>query len=103
MGGELDAIEPGLRRNWRQFALLVLVNAFVGAMAGMERTILPLLAERDFGIASRAVALSFLISFGASKALANLFAGRLSDRFGRRGILIVGWLIGLPVPLIIIA
>jgi MFS family permease len=100
---ELDRIEPGLRRNWQQFALLVLVNAFVGAMAGMERTILPLLAERDFGIASRAVALSFLISFGASKALANLFAGRLSDRFGRRGILIVGWLIGLPVPLIIIA
>ncbi|MCC7165654.1 MAG: MFS transporter [Anaerolineae bacterium] len=91
----------GLRENWRQFTLLVLVNAFVGAMVGMERAVLPLIAEADFGIASRAFILSFLVSFGIVKALANLLAGRFSDRVGRKRILVAGWLIGLPVPLLI--
>lgn len=91
----------GLRENWRQFTLLVLVNAFVGAIVGMERAVLPLIAEADFGIASRAFILSFLVSFGIVKALANLFAGRFSDRVGRKRILVAGWLIGLPVPLLI--
>ena len=91
----------GLRENWQQFTLLIVVNAFVGAMVGLERTVLPLIAEADFGLASKSVILSFLISFGLVKAIANLFAGRLSDRLGRKQILIAGWLFGLPVPLII--
>jgi MFS family permease len=95
------AVRLGLRENWRQFALLVLVNAFVGAMIGLERTLLPLIAEADFGLASRTLVLSFLISFGVVKALANLFAGGLGDRWGRKRILVAGWLVGLPVPLLI--
>lgn len=91
----------GLKNNWQQFTLLVVINAFVGAMIGLERTILPLIAETDFGLVSKTVVLSFLISFGLVKALANLFAGRLGDQYGRKPILILGWLIGLPVPLII--
>jgi MFS family permease len=92
----------GLKENWQQFTLLVIINAFVGAMIGLERTILPLIAEADFGLVSKTVTLSFLISFGLVKALANLFAGRLGDHFGRKPILLIGWLIGLPVPLLII-
>ena len=91
----------GLRANWRQFALLVAINGFVGAMVGLERSIVPLIATTEFGLASKSAALSFLISFGITKALANLMAGRLSDRLGRKPILVTGWLIGLPVPLLI--
>ena len=80
-------IALGLRANWRQFWLLVLVNAFVGAMVGLERTVLPLLAEREFGLASRTAALSFIATFGVVKALTNLVAGRLGDRFGRKWVL----------------
>ena len=94
-------IRLGLRENWQQFALLVLVNAFVGGMVGLERTVVPLLAEEDFGQASRTVALSFIASFGVVKALANLLAGRFSDRIGRKRILVAGWLVGLPVPILI--
>jgi MFS family permease len=97
-----SSIHLGLRANWEQFTLLVLVNAFVGAMVGLERTVLPLIAEADFGLVAKSVTLSFLISFGIVKALANLVAGRLSDRLGRKGILIAGWLVGLPVPFVII-
>jgi len=93
----------GLRANWEQFTLLILVNAFVGAMVGMERTLLPLIAEDEFGLVSKSIVLSFLVTFGVVKALANLFAGRLSDKWGRKQILIAGWLVGLPVPLLIIA
>ncbi len=92
----------GLRANWQQFWLLVLINAFVGAMVGLERTVVPLIAAEDFGIASKTVILSFIFSFGIVKALANLFAGHFSDRLGRKPILILGWLIGLPVPFLII-
>ncbi len=95
-------VSLGLRANWRQFALLVIINAFVGAMVGLERTVVPLIAEQDFGLVSKSVVLSFLISFGVVKALANLFAGRLSDQLGRRRVLVAGWLVGLPVPLLII-
>jgi MFS family permease len=94
-------IRLGLRENWEQFALLVVVNAFVGGMVGLERTVVPLLAEEEFGRASRTVALSFIVSFGIVKALANLFAGRFSDRVGRKRILVAGWLVGLPVPIVI--
>ncbi len=102
-GTAASGIRLGLRDNWRQFTLLVIVNAFVGGMVGLERAVLPLLAEREFGIASRAAILSFIASFGAVKAVANLFAGRMSDRYGRKSILVAGWLIALPVPLLIIA
>lgn len=95
-------VRLGLGANWRQFWLLVLVNAFVGAMVGLERHVLPLLAERDFGLASRSVALSFIASFGLAKALTNLLAGRLGDRIGRKPVLVLGWLVGLPVPLLVI-
>jgi MFS family permease len=95
-------IRLGLRANWRQFALLMVINAFVGAMVGLERTVVPLIAATEFGLVSRSAILAFLISFGAVKALANLFAGSMSDRFGRKRILVAGWLAGLPVPLLII-
>jgi MFS family permease len=92
----------GLQANWQQFSLLVVINGFVGAMVGLERTIVPLIADVDFRLASKAVTLSFLVTFGVVKALANLFAGRMSDRIGRKRILVAGWLFGLPVPLLII-
>ena len=92
----------GLRANWEQFTLLVVVNAFVGAMVGLERTVVPLIAEQEFGIFSKTVALSFIVSFGVVKALANLSAGGLSDRIGRKRLLVTGWAVGLPVPLLII-
>lgn len=95
-------IALGLRANWRQFTLLVLINGFVGALVGLERTVVPLIAENDFGLVSKSFVLSFLVSFGVVKALANLLAGRWSDRYGRKPILILGWLIDLPVPLLII-
>src|SRR5213593_2200238 len=95
-------IRLGLGANWRQFTLLVVVNAFVGAMVGLERTVVPLIAQADFGLVSKTVVLSFLVSFGMVKALANLFAGQLADRIGRKPLLVAGWLAGLPVPLLII-
>ncbi len=92
----------GLRANWRQFALLVLVNVFVGALVGLERAVLPLLAEADFGVASRQALLAFVASFGLAKAGANLLAGRWSARFGRRRVLLLGWVLGIPAPLLVI-
>lgn len=92
---------PGLKRNWKQFSLLVLINAFVGGMVGMERTILPEIAETDFGIAARSAIFSFIVVFGITKALANYFAGRFAQQYGRKKMLVVGWLFGLPVPLIL--
>ena len=92
----------GLRANWRQFTLLVIINAFVGAMVGIERTVLPLLASEEFGIASASAVLAYLVAFGITKAFANLAAGHLSDRFGRKRVLVAGWIAALPVaPMII--
>lgn len=96
------AIRLGLGANWRQFTLLVIVNAFVGAMVGLERTIIPLIAAEEFGVVSRTLILSFIVSFGIVKALANLIAGALGDRIGRKQLLVAGWLVGLPVSLMII-
>ncbi len=87
--------------NWQQFSLLVVVNAFVGAMVGLERTILPKIAEAEFGMAARSAILSFIVVFGLSKALLNYFAGRYADHFGRKVILIVGWLVAAPVPFLL--
>src|SRR5438552_19212912 len=97
-GTSTPEIQLGLRQNAGQFLLLVLVNAFVGGMVGVERVVLPIMAERQFGIASRAAILSFLVSFGLVKAAANLFAGRASDRIGRQQAQVAGWLFGRPRP-----
>jgi MFS family permease len=95
-------VSLGLRENARQFWLLVLINAFVGSMVGLERELLPLLGEQEFGIASKTALLSFIASFGAVKALANWSAGRLADAWGRKRVLVTGWLFAIPVPLLII-
>ncbi len=94
-------VELGLRENLTQFSLLLAINAFVGAMVGLERSTLPLIGEEDFGLASSTAVLSFIVAFGAAKALTNLAAGRFAARFGRRRLLIVGWALALPVPLLI--
>ena len=91
----------GLRANLGQFSLLVLVNAFVGAMVGMERTILAPLAEAEFHLAARSAVLSFIAVFGVTKAATNYLAGRLSDRFGRKHVLVGGWLTAVPVPFLL--
>jgi MFS family permease len=98
MAGHTPELRLGLRANLGQFVLLVVVNAFVGATIGMERSILPALAEEDFGLRARTAMLSFIVVFGVVKALTNYFAGRISDRVGRRRVLVVGWLVALPVP-----
>ncbi|MEQ1437909.1 MFS transporter [Fontimonas sp. SYSU GA230001] len=94
-------VRLGLHENLGQFSLLVLVNAFVGAMVGLERSILPAIAEQDFGIAARSAILSFIIAFGVTKALTNYFAGRLADRYGRKHVLVAGWLVAVPVPFVL--
>jgi MFS family permease len=91
----------GLRANAGQFALLVALNALVGAMVGLERSVLPLVAEDDFGLASITAILAFVVAFGAAKALTNLAAGALADHVGRKRLLVAGWLVALPVPLLI--
>lgn len=92
----------GLKENWQQFSLLVLVNAFVGGMVGLERSIIPQLAEIEFGISSKSAILSFIVAFGITKALANYFTGRLANKIGRRNLLIIGWCLALPIPLMLI-
>jgi MFS family permease len=94
-------VRLGLRENLGQFSLLVAVNAFVGAMVGLERSTLPLVGREDFGLASSAAVLSFIVAFGLAKAFTNLGAGALAARAGRRRLLIAGWAIALPVPVLI--
>ena len=94
-------VRLGLRANASQFALLVALNAFVGAVVGLERSVLPLVGEDDFGLASKSAILSFVVAFGSAKALANLAAGGLAERVGRKRLLVLGWLLALPVPLLI--
>src|SRR4030088_3563336 len=101
MSQAADRVRLGLGAHWQQFTLLVVINAFVGGMVGLERAVLPLLAEHDFLLTSRTAILSFIVTFGVTKALANLFAGRMSDRMRGKEILVAGWLVGLPVPLLI--
>jgi MFS family permease len=94
-------IRLGLRENWPQFSLLVLVNAFVGGMVGLERTVVPLIGSQEFRIASTTIVVSFIVSFGVVKAFTNLISGQLADLYGRKHLLVAGWLVGLPVPFMI--
>jgi len=96
-----DEVDLGLRENLGQFILLVIVNAFVGGMVGLERSILPQIAEVEFHIAVRTAILSFIVVFGITKALTNYFTGALANRFGRWNLLVIGWVIGIPVPFIL--
>jgi MFS family permease len=99
---KLEKVSLGLKKNWKQFTLLLIVNAFVGGMIGMERSIFPQFAHEIFDVASNTAMLSFITAFGISKAMANFIAGKLSNRFGRKKVLLLGWLIALPIPFILI-
>ncbi len=96
-----DSIELGLKENWKQFTLLVIVNAFVGGMVGLERSILPEIAEKEFGIAATSAILSFIVVFGIVKAISNYYAGALANRFGRKNLLVLGWIFAIPIPFIL--
>lgn len=97
-----ENIQLGLKENWKQFTLLVIVNAFVGGMIGMERTIFPQFAEEEFGVASKTAILSFIMAFGLTKAVANYYTGRLANKFGRKNLLLFGWLLAIPIPFLLI-
>lgn len=97
-----DSIKIGLKENWKQFTILVIVNAFVGGMVGMERTIFPKFAEVQFGVSSNTAILSFIAVFGIAKAVANYFTGKLANQFGRKNLLLAGWFLAIPFPFILI-
>jgi MFS family permease len=99
--GSASSVTLGLRANWPQFSLLVLINAFVGGMVGLERTVVPLIGSEEFKIESTTLVTSFIISFGVIKALSNLISGHIADVWGRKRVLVIGWLFGLPVPFIV--
>lgn len=94
-------VQLGLKENWQQFSLLVLINAFVGGMVGLERSILPQIAEGEFAIAAKTAILSFIIVFGIVKAVTNYYTGALANKFGRKNLLTAGWAIGIPIPFIL--
>ncbi|RKS13886.1 putative MFS family arabinose efflux permease [Flavobacterium sp. 120] len=98
----MNTMKLGLKENWKQFTILVIVNAFVGGMIGMERTIIPKFAEIEFGIASKTAILSFITAFGITKAITNYFTGKLANRFGRKNLLLFGWTLAIPIPFILI-
>lgn len=98
----MSNVKLGLKENWQQFTLFVIINGFVGAMVGLERTILPQLAEEEFGLAVKTAILSFIVVFGITKAITNYFTGALANKVGRKNLLSIGWLIALPVPLLLI-
>ncbi len=91
----------GLKENWKQFTLLVIINAFVGGMVGLERSILPRIADVEFHIAAKTAILSFIIVFGIVKAITNYYTGALANKFGRKNLLVAGWIIGIPIPFIL--
>ena len=98
----MENIKLGLKENWKQFTLLVIVNAFVGGMVGLERTILPQIAEEKFGLVAKTVILSFIIVFGITKAITNYFTGAFADKVGRKNLLIIGWIVAIPIPYLLI-
>lgn len=102
MQSKTNNIQLGLKENWKQFTILVIINAFVGGMIGMERTIISQFAEEGFGISSKTALLSFITAFGFSKAIANYFTGKLANRYGRKNLLLFGWLLAIPVPFLLI-
>ena len=97
----MKEVQLGLRENWKQFTLLVIINAFVGGMIGLERSILPRIAEVEFQVAAKTAILSFIIVFGIVKAITNYFTGALANKIGRKNLLTTGWLFGIPVPFIL--
>lgn len=97
----MGTIKLGLKENWKQFTLLIIINAFVGGMVGLERSILPQIAEAEFHIAAKTAILSFIIVFGIVKAITNYFTGSLANKVGRKNLLVIGWLFGIPVPFIL--
>jgi MFS family permease len=97
----MKSVQLGLRENWKQFTLLVIINAFVGGMVGLERSILPRIADVEFHIAAKTAILSFIIVFGIVKAITNYYTGSLADKFGRKKLLVAGWIIGIPIPFIL--
>jgi MFS family permease len=99
---DISQIKLGLKPNINQFLLLIIVNAFVGAMIGLEQTVIPILGKEEFDLESNALILSFIAGFGLVKAILNLFAGNISDKFGRKNVLVLGWLFGIPVPFILL-
>ena len=96
----MNEVQLGLKANWKQFSLLVLINGFVGGMVGLERTILPEMAEKIFGLSAKTEILFFIVVFGITKAITNYFTGTLADKYGRKKLLILGWFIGFPIPII---
>lgn len=98
----MENIKFGLKENWKQFSLLVVINAFVGGMIGLERTVLPALAEQEFGISSKTAIFSFIVAFGITKAICNYFTGKWANVLGRKNLLVIGWIFGLPIPFILI-
>jgi len=97
----MEDIKLGLKENWKQFTLLVIINGFVGGMVGLERSILPEIAEVEFAIAAKTAILSFIIVFGIVKAITNYYTGVLANKFGRKNLLVAGWIIGIPIPFIL--
>lgn len=97
-----NTVKLGLKENWKQFTILVIINAFVGGMIGMERSIFPQFAEMKFGVASKTAILSFIVAFGITKAFANYFTGRLANKYGRKNLLLFGWLLAIPIPFLLI-
>ena len=95
-------VKLGLKENWKQFTLLIIVNAFVGGMVGLERTILPQLAEEKFNLIAKTAILSFIVVFGVTKAITNYFTGAFADKVGRKNLLVIGWIIAIPIPFILI-
>jgi MFS family permease len=97
----MDNVKLGLKENWKQFTLLVIINAFVGGMVGLERSILPQIAEEEFAIAAKSAILSFIVVFGVVKALTNYYTGQLANRFGQKNLLVFGWFLGVPIPFVL--
>lgn len=98
---ETEDIKLGLKENWKQFTLLVIINAFVGGMVGLERSILPVIAEKEFEMAATSAILSFIVVFGIVKAISNYYAGALANKFGRKNLLVLGWIFAIPIPFIL--